>query len=334
MFAFCVIATTTYSETGTAYEIIPSAKRKRIVPKQDRGLPPDATLREFAELYLEYATKLWPELFADYGRSAARGHRQGFESMVTVLKEKGDLIAFVLIDDFHRGSRNDRQWWQFAGICKNHDIKLYCASDGFNLQDPNWEEMLTLYNMMTRMEAKFRKMRVRRGLRGAAQRHRVKGKLSLGFARTPELDSFGNPILKPDGTPFMVPCIHPDERRCREKMYELFTVKKWSYYKITQFYNRAKIGGWDGWVDTGIRATLANPDALGVWIFNRTYSEMNFESEEYERKSNPRSEWDVYYDPRDHPCPTTPAHKGSRCSRDCRSRILEAGLWFSHHPYR
>ena len=42
--------------------IIPSAKRKRITPKHDRGLPPDETLREFAALYIEYVTKLWPEL--------------------------------------------------------------------------------------------------------------------------------------------------------------------------------------------------------------------------------------------------------------------------------
>lgn len=361
--------------------IIPSAKRKRITPKRDRGLPPDETLREFAALYIEYVTKLWPELkkknllpentpqtieamvesfksrhrtreietdfisklkdivsigamyprysdrksqaksisdqafqilqkarrhdcfipwelvFADYARSATKGHRQGFESLIGVLKEYGPIIDMIFIDDFQRGSRNDEQWWQIAGVCKNKKIELYCASDGFNLQDPNWEEMLRLYNLISSLEGKFRKMRVRRGLRGAAQRHRVRGKLSLGFARTPELDGSGNQIMKPDGNPFMVPCIDPDTSKYRKKMYELFVKKKWSFYKIAQFFNRAKINDWAGWVDTGIRSTLENPDAIGVFIFNRTFLDKDYESKKWERKPNPRSEWDVYYDP-------------------------------------
>ncbi len=370
------------NDPGADKLIVPNAKRKRIVPKADRGLPPDETLEEFAKLFIGYVTKIWPELqvsgllpvdnpktisemvesykqrhrraivnwdriaafqgvvanlgvmyprysyrksqvksipdqafqilqkgrtldcfipwefvFGDYARSATRGHRQGFESLNSVLKQNGADIDCVLIDDFQRGSRSDRQWWQFAGLCKNQNIKLYCASDGFNLQDQNWEEMLHLYNLITQLEGKLRHKRGNRGHRGAAQRRRVSGKLSLGFARTPELDGDGNQVLKPDGTPFMVPCIDPDTRKYREKMYELFNEKKWSYYKIAQYYNRAKIIGWSGWTDVGIRSTLANTDAIGVFISNRTSSFKNFETGEWERKLNPRSEWDIYYDP-------------------------------------
>ena len=86
----------------------------------------------------------------------------------------------------------------------------------------------------------------------------------------------------------MVPCIDPDTSKYRKKMYELFVKKKWSFYKIAQFFNRARINDWAGWVDTGIRSTLENSDAIGVFIFNRTFLDKDYETKEWERKPNPK----------------------------------------------
>lgn len=240
----------------------------------------------------------WPLVFADYARSATYGVRQGYSSLLSVVKSVPSKVDAIYIDDFHRGSRDEPEWWRFAGMCKNNNLSLVGASDGFDLEGENWEEKLRLYNLFTQMEARFRRQRVRRGMRGAAQRKRVRGKLSLGFTRTPELDKSGNLVRRPDGRPYNVPCFDPETRCYRERIYELFCEKRWSPYKIMQLFNRAKVTEWSGWTEKDIKQLLRNPDAIGVFISNRNSREKNHETGKMETRRNPRSDWDVYHNPK------------------------------------
>ena len=66
----------------------------------------------------------WELFLADYARSATQGHRQAFQSLLTVLRNRDLQVKHVYIDDFHRGNRNDRDWWTLANACKKLDIRL------------------------------------------------------------------------------------------------------------------------------------------------------------------------------------------------------------------
>ena len=81
-------------------------------------------------------------------------------------------------------------------------------------------------------------------------------------------------------------------------MFELFSHKKWSAYQIAKHFNDLKVDGWDGWTESGIKKLLVGLDAMGIFIWNRTYREHDVEQDKMVVVQNPRSEWEVYIDPK------------------------------------
>ncbi len=239
----------------------------------------------------------WCYAFADYARSATYGIRQGYSSLLKVTQHKDHEIDTIYIDEFRRASRDDQEWWRFAGMCKNLGIRLFGASDGFHLDDDAWEERVGFYNLIVKMEAKAKRQAVRRGMRGAAQRSTCRGKLPLGFTKQAVRDESGRVARRVDGRPYNEPCIDPVTSRDRKLLYELFLDKGWSAYKIVKHFNALKVDGWDGWSETTIRSLLWSADAIGVFISNTTRKEYDYEKKEWGRKRNPKSEWDVVYKP-------------------------------------
>ncbi len=52
-------------------------------------------------------------------------------------------------------------------------------------------------------------------------------------------------------------------------MFDMFIVKRWSFYKIAKEFNRLRIDDWDRWSDVSIEKTLTNPAYIGLFVWNK-----------------------------------------------------------------
>lgn len=239
----------------------------------------------------------WEYLFADYSVTGLDATRQGYSSYKAVLEDPTHFIETTYIDDFSRASRAELEWWKLAALTKRLQKRLIGASDGFDLSRPESDVMITIYGLVSRLFIKGLREKVRRGMRGAARRKTILGKLSLGFTRRAKLNADGAAICGPDGTPVYERCIDPDTAKARLLMYELFVEKGWTAFKIKKHFNHMKVDGWAGWTESAIKRLLRSPDAIGVFIWNRTHQDYDFEAEKIVTVKNPRSEWEVDFQP-------------------------------------
>lgn len=269
-----------YSDPNSQSKSIPDQLRIAIACAKSRGL-----------------VIPWGLLVADYARRATWGRRQGFENLLKLIGNKEIKLSAVIIDDFDRGSRNDPESWKLAGKCKMLKIGLYGASDGFHIDDPNWDQQVRLRNMFNRMEYTSKRQRVLRGQSGMASENRPIGRLPLGYGRKPLRDRNGNVLMKPDGGCKTQRCFDPETKAGAELMWELFYVKKWSTYRIAVEFNRLRIDGGESWSDNSITQMLLNPAYIGLFIWGRTTKEFNWKTQRYEIVNRPWQNWVWYYDP-------------------------------------
>lgn len=239
----------------------------------------------------------WAYVFSDYSVTGLDASRQGYSSYKAILTDDDHLIDTTYIDDFTRASRDEIEWWKLARLSKRLNKRLIGASDGFDLNDPNSDLLITMFGLVSRLFIKGLREKVKRGMRGAARRGTCLGKLSLGLTRRVHRDENGAVVYRPDGRPRHEPCIDPTTKEHRLLLYELFVDKGWSAHKIARHFNKLKVDGSDGWTPKAIKQLLWNPNAIGVFIWNRTRREFDGEREKWVVVENPRSEWEIYYDP-------------------------------------
>jgi DNA invertase Pin-like site-specific DNA recombinase len=240
----------------------------------------------------------WAYVFCDYSVSGLDASRQGYASYKAVLSDPKHLIETTYIDDFTRAGRDEIEWWRLAALSKRCNKRLIGASDGFDLSNPNSDLLITMFGLVSRLFIKGLREKVRRGMRGAARRGTVLGKLPLGFTRKVHREKNGDVVYRPDGRPRHELCIDPETQKHRALMFELFSVKKWSAYQIAKHFNDLKVDGWDGWTESGIKKLLVGLDAMGIFIWNRTRREYDVEQDKIVIVENPRSEWERYIDPK------------------------------------
>ena len=240
----------------------------------------------------------WSYVFSDYSVSGLDASRQGYASYKAVLSDPKHLIETTYIDDFTRAGRDEIEWWRLAALSKRCNKRLIGASDGFDLSNQNSDLLITMFGLVSRLFIKGLREKVRRGMRGAARRGTVLGKLPLGFTRKVHRDKGGNIVCRPDGRPRHEPCIDPETQKYRVLMFELFSEKKWSPYQIARHFNHLKVDGWDGWTETGIKKLLVGLDAMGIFIWNRTHREYDAEQDKIVVAENPRTEWERYINPK------------------------------------
>lgn len=240
----------------------------------------------------------WEYVFCDYSVSGLIASRQGYMSYKGVLSDPRQMIDTTYVDDFSRASRDEIEWWRLAWLSKRLKKRMIGASDGFDLSGPNGEIMVTMFGLLSRLFIKSLREKVNRGMRGAARRRTCLGKQSLGFTRCVVRDEAGVIVKGPDDRPIFRPCIDPVTQEYRKLLYDLFVDKKWSVYQIAKHFNRLKIDGWDGWTEAGIKKLLWSATAIGVFTWNRNRREYDREQEKWVLLRNPRSEWEVYHDPK------------------------------------
>jgi DNA invertase Pin-like site-specific DNA recombinase len=141
----------------------------------------------------------WAYTFCDYSVSGLDSSRQGYTSYKAVLSDPKHLIETTYIDDFTRAARDEIEWWRLAALSKRCQKRLIGASDGFDLSNENSEMLITMFGLLSRLFIKGLREKVRRGMRGAARRGTVLGKLPLGFTRKAHRDKDGNIVYRPDG---------------------------------------------------------------------------------------------------------------------------------------
>ena len=169
------------------------------------------------------------------------------------------------------------------------------ASDGFNLQSGDWDVTITVCGLVSRIYLKGLREKVRRGMGGAAERGTCLGKLSLGFTRQHKCDAAGNPLFGADQRPIYEPVIDPQTSPDRLQMHQLFVEQNWNAFMVARNFNDRKVDGWDRWSDSNIKSQLWSPAAIGVFIWNKTRREYDWEEEKWVKVRNPRSQWKVTF---------------------------------------
>jgi site-specific DNA recombinase len=240
----------------------------------------------------------WAYVFADYSVSGLDCSRQGYTSYKSVLGDDKHWIETTYVDDFTRASRDEIEWWKLATLSKRLKKRMMGASDGFDLSAPDWDVKVTIYGLISRLFIKGLREKVKRGMRGAARRRTCLGKQSLGFTRCVCQDENGNIIYGADGRPIYRPCVDPATADYRRLLYELYTQKRWPPHRIVKHFNELKVDGWDGWTDAAVKKLLWSAASIGVFIWNRTRREFDWEKEKWVVVKNPRSQWEVYHDPK------------------------------------
>lgn len=238
----------------------------------------------------------WSYVFADYSVSGLDASRQGYSSYKSVLADEGHRIETTYVDDFTRASRDELEWWKLAALSKRLGKRLIGASDSFDLTSPHGDILITMYGLVSRLFIKGLREKVKRGMGGARRRGTCVGMLPLGFTRRPRMNADGSIERGPDGKPVYEPCHDPDTAEHARLVFDLF-IKCTSRYKIATRLNKLKVDGWDGWTEGAIKKIVENPAYIGVFIWNRTRREFDWEQEKWVIVKNPRSEWEVFYDP-------------------------------------
>ncbi|MCG8586914.1 MAG: recombinase family protein [Pirellulales bacterium] len=236
----------------------------------------------------------WCYVFCDYSRSGYFTARQGYLNYKKLLRDKNHPINTTYIDDFSRASREELEWWQLAATSFQTNTRLIGASDGFSLDDQDWDTKVRFYGLLSAMFKKDLQRKVKRGMRATFLAGGVIGKLILGHTKKVRLDAAGNPMLKTNGTPKYERCIDDSTKDSKEHLYRLFLEKKKTPYRIAQIFNRLKIDDWEGWTDDSVTYELANPANIGVFIWNQFSTEYNWDTKKWERRRNPASEMAVY----------------------------------------
>jgi hypothetical protein len=109
----------------------------------------------------------WQYVFADYSVSGLNPSRQGYVSYKATLKDSNHLIETTYIDDFSRASRDEVEWWRLAHLSRRLHKRMIGASDGFDLSNANWDTMISVYGLISRLFLKGLREKVRRGMRGS-----------------------------------------------------------------------------------------------------------------------------------------------------------------------
>lgn len=81
-----------------------------------------------------------------------------------------------------------------------------------------------------------------------------------------------------------------------ELLFKLFVERKWTGHRIAKHFNKLKVDGSDSWNETGIKKMLRNEAYIGVFIWNRTRREFDYEQKKWVVVRNPQSEWEVHID--------------------------------------
>ena len=123
----------------------------------------------------------WAYVYADYSVTGLNPARQGYSSYKAILADENHRIETTYIDDFTRASRNELEWWKLAHLSKRLKKRMIGASDGFDVNSPDWDVKITIYGLVSRLFIKGLREKVRRGMKGAARRGTCLGKLPLGF---------------------------------------------------------------------------------------------------------------------------------------------------------
>lgn len=238
----------------------------------------------------------WSYVFCDYSISGLDSSRPGYTSYKQVLSDPKHSIETTYVDDFTRASRDEIEWWKLAALSKRLKKRMIGASDGFDLSAPDCDMRITLYGLISRLFIKGLREKVKRGMRGAARRRTCLGKQSLGFARCVARDEGGAVINGADGRPIYRPCIDPETSVYRQQLVDLYVDQRWSTYRIAAHFNQLRVDGWNAWSNVAVRKLLWSPTAIGVFIWNKTRRDYDWETEKWVSVENPRSQWEVYYD--------------------------------------
>jgi hypothetical protein len=161
---------------------------------------------------------------------------------------------------------------------------------------PDWDVKITIYGLISRLFIKSLREKVRRGMKGAAGRGTCTGKPPLGRTRCVYRDSEGRIVHRQDGTPRHTTCVDPETRGFVTEAFERYAIKLQSRDKIARDWNVRKVDGSTGWTPSAIRKILSNPAYVGVFIWNKTRMEFDWEEQEWVKLQNPRSEWVIRID--------------------------------------
>ncbi|HSH93491.1 MAG TPA: recombinase family protein, partial [Roseimicrobium sp.] len=237
----------------------------------------------------------WFGVFADAGVSGADPSRQGYSSLKVAIATIPELKV-IFLDDFSRGGRNIFEWWVLATLVSSTGKNILTADGSFDLSGSFGMMLLSVFGFFSKHFLEQLSGKVLRGMRGAARRDGVVGRLPLGYGMLPMVDAQGNLKLDPEGQVMNTWLVHLATSCYVLRAGEMYGEEGKSPREIADYFNENMVDGSNRWTASSIRRLLWNPMYIGVYIYNRLRTVVDPQSGKRKRLENPRSQWDIRHD--------------------------------------
>ena len=237
----------------------------------------------------------WEYVFADASVTGRTHLRRGYRLAKDALERFKDTdLDTLYFDDFGRATRTGIESYRLAKLMERLDHRLIGVSDNFDLSSPAAKIHIAAIAMFNEWFIEQLRAKVLRGMKGAAERGTVLGKLRFGYKLTPLLDKHGKPVINTGKDKVInVPAKDPDALEWVSKAAHWFADDLKSYKWIARQFNTHKVGGSTSWTGSKISKMLACPIYIGVVIFNRFHAVFDTETAEITIHENPRRDWVV-----------------------------------------
>lgn len=230
----------------------------------------DDQVRRCTEYVLQHGGKVEPNLvFSDAATSGASLARDGFERLMSLVRQKPRRVDVVVVEDMSRVTRDFADAAHLFRELRYLDVVLLGVADGIDTSGREAKLTFTVKSLLSDMYLDELADKTRRGLEGRALAGYSTGGLPFGYRSVPVVDAFdkviGHRIEIDDNAAAIVRRIFDEYLRGR------------SYASVAHGLNadgvpppRAKTKHRrKGWVASTIHAMVRNEAYVGVWSFKK-----------------------------------------------------------------
>ena len=234
----------------------------------------------------------WEYVCADAAVSGTVPFRRGFAVAKALVARRAETgVAFFLIDDLSRMSRNTIDSLKLEELVSDMGARLIGASDGFDSANAQSSLMLP---MLSSMHAHFidqLKSKVKRGMDDAFRRGENIQPPGVGYRMVPVTDAAGNVVYTHKGTVEKRSEIDPEAADWIRRGAEMIAHEGRSPLDVARLFNEHRVGGKQTWDDTRIRSLYARERLVGREVFRMTRQEKNRQTGKVRYVKLPEDQW-------------------------------------------
>jgi DNA invertase Pin-like site-specific DNA recombinase len=240
----------------------------------------------------------FPLVFGDFALSGLTDDRPGFDGIRNAIRNAGPGITLIYIAEFHRASRNYRDWEDLYFLVRRSRRVLKSANGDFDSSRADAPAVLAQASATNVAEKMRRLATIKRGRGGSLGRGTSLGHPPIGCTRRQAFDPKTKTLReRRNGRMITEWVIDPITKAIVEWIFELFVVHRWSRRRIAKHFNELKVDDSESWSAGRIKDILRNTTYVGVLIRNRYTQVRDPETGKRELIENPHSEWIIVFMP-------------------------------------